>query len=428
MKQRNEFGGLRSLMQSHPLLSTLIGLRGNERACVYTEPLWGIPYNLYSPFLTVYMYALGVNDRQIGLMLSVGMIFQVFAALMGGVLTDKLGRRNATVIFDILSWSIPALIWMLSQNFWWFLVAAILNSMWQITNNSWTCLMVEDCDQSKLVHMFTWCTISGLLAVFFAPAAGILVSRLTIVPAMRIIFGLTFVMMTAKFIILFFTAHETARGVIRMRDTKGVPISKILAEYKAIALQVSKTPRTVLIVAIMMILNITAAVSNNFFALFATKNLDMPESWLAWFPIGRAIVMLIFIFTVQTALSHLSFRIPVLIGLILYIASQIVLITTQPDHLLPLVFYILLEAFAYALVIPQKDSMMVKFIDPLERARISSIVYMAMIAVSSPFGWIAGELSQRNRSWPFIMNIILFALCFILIVYTRRIKLTDEPI
>lgn len=426
MKQISSSNRRRSFIRSHPLLETLIGLRGNERACVYTEPLWGIPYNLYSPFLTVYMYALGINDRQIGMMLSIGMIFQVFAALMGGVLTDKLGRRRATVIFDTLSWSVPALIWMLSQNFWWFLAATVLNSMWQITNNSWTCLMVEDCDQSKLVHMFTWCTISGLLAVFFAPAAGIMVARLTIIPAMRIIFGLTFIMMTAKFYILFFKSHETSRGVIRMRETKGVPISKLLAEYKTIAISVTKTPRTLLIIGVMVILNITAAVSNNFFALYATQNLGMPDAWLAWFPIVRAIVMLIFIFTIQTALSHLSFRVPVLIGLALYITSQIILITTSPDHLLPLIFYILLEAFAFALVIPQKDSMMVKFIDPVERARISSIVYMAMIAVSSPFGWIAGELSQRNRSWPFIMNIVLFSLCFLLIVYTRRMKLTDE--
>lgn len=413
-------------LTKHPLVATLVSLRGNERACVYTEPLWGIPYNLYSPFLTVYMYALGVNDRQIGLMLSIGMIFQVFAALMGGVMTDKLGRRRATVIFDTLSWSIPALLWMFSQNFWWFLAAAILNSMWQITNNSWTCLMVEDCDQNKLVHMFTWCTISGLLAVFFAPAAGILVDRLTIIPAMRIIFGLTFVMMTTKFYILFFKSHETSRGVIRMRETRGIPIRKLLVEYIDIARQVAKTPRTLLIIGIMVILNITAAVSNNFFALYATQNLGIPDAWLAWFPIGRAIVMLIFIFTIQTALSHLSFRIPVLIGLILYIASQLILITTKPEQLLPLILYILLEAFAFALVIPQKDSMMVKFIDPVERARVSSIVYMSMIAISSPFGWIAGELSQRDRSWPFIMNMVLFSLCFLLIVYTKRIKLTDN--
>ncbi|WP_289479122.1 MFS transporter, partial [Klebsiella pneumoniae] len=89
---------------------SLFALRGNQRACVYTEPLWGIPYNLYSPYASLFMVALGVSDQQIGFLLSIGAIFQVIAALLGGVLCDKLGRRKTTAIFDILSWSVPCLI------------------------------------------------------------------------------------------------------------------------------------------------------------------------------------------------------------------------------------------------------------------------------------------------------------------------------
>ena len=42
------------------LVHSLLSLRGNPRACVYTEPLWGIPYNLYSPYATLFMVALGI--------------------------------------------------------------------------------------------------------------------------------------------------------------------------------------------------------------------------------------------------------------------------------------------------------------------------------------------------------------------------------
>ena len=180
---------MKSQIKKHPLINTLINLEGNQKACVYTEPLWGIPYNLYAPYATLYMYALGVKDQQIGLLLSIGTVLQVFAALCGGIATDKLGRRKCTFIFDLISWSIPALIWTLSQNFWWFLAATIFNSLWQITSNSWNCLMVEDCPPNLLVSIYTWCTISGLLSVFFAPLAGILVSKATLIPAMRIIYG-----------------------------------------------------------------------------------------------------------------------------------------------------------------------------------------------------------------------------------------------
>ena len=77
------------------------------RACVYTEPLWGIPYNLYTPYVSVYMLALGLTDAQIGLIVTISLVLQIFSSLMGGVVTDKLGRRKTTFIFDTISWSIP---------------------------------------------------------------------------------------------------------------------------------------------------------------------------------------------------------------------------------------------------------------------------------------------------------------------------------
>ena len=49
------------------MLATLRKLTGNARGCVYTEPLWGIPYNLFVPYASIYMLSLGLRDTQIGL-------------------------------------------------------------------------------------------------------------------------------------------------------------------------------------------------------------------------------------------------------------------------------------------------------------------------------------------------------------------------
>lgn len=48
---------------NHPLLQTLRELRGNPRASVLTEIMFGIPYNLFMPFFSVYMLALGITDQ-----------------------------------------------------------------------------------------------------------------------------------------------------------------------------------------------------------------------------------------------------------------------------------------------------------------------------------------------------------------------------
>jgi len=70
----------------------------------------GHPFNLYAPYVSIYMIALGLPDKQIGLIVSISWGFQIFLALLSGVVTDKLGRRRTTLIFDILSWSVPSLI------------------------------------------------------------------------------------------------------------------------------------------------------------------------------------------------------------------------------------------------------------------------------------------------------------------------------
>jgi hypothetical protein len=52
------------------------------------------------------------------------------------------------------------------------LAAGIVNSVWRIVHNSWTCLLVEDADQSQLVDIYTWIYIANIMVGFIAPLAG----------------------------------------------------------------------------------------------------------------------------------------------------------------------------------------------------------------------------------------------------------------
>ena len=45
------------------LVHTLLNLHGNPKYSVYTEALWGIPYNLVAPYVSVYMLTLGLKDN-----------------------------------------------------------------------------------------------------------------------------------------------------------------------------------------------------------------------------------------------------------------------------------------------------------------------------------------------------------------------------
>src|SRR5574341_1730791 len=219
------------MFQDHPLFQTLRELKGNPRITVLTEMMFGIPYNLFAPFLSIYMLALGVTDQQIGSIASLGLVLQIFSALLSGAIVDKFGRRLTLLVSDLLCWSLPCLVWTVAQDVRFFVAAAAMNSVWRISHTAWTCLMVEDAEERHLVHIWTWIMIFAVCSAFITPLGGWFVGRFGLVPAVGGLFVFGFIVLTAKFVVLYVYSHETARGVQRMVETRHRSLTSLLGEY-----------------------------------------------------------------------------------------------------------------------------------------------------------------------------------------------------
>ncbi len=407
-------------MNNHSLITTLKSLRGNPRGCVYTEPVWGIPYNLFAPYVSIYMLALGLTDKQIGLIVSISWGFQIILALLSGVITDKLGRRRTTLIFDILSWSIPALVSALAQNYWYFLAAGVINSVWRIVHNSWTCLLVEDADQSQLIDIYTWIYIANIIVGFIAPLAGAFISAYSLVPTMRGLYFFAAIMFTVKAVLTYRMTQETGQGKIRLQETHHQSVFDVLGGYKDVFRTLLHTPQTLYTGGILVVLGICSIISGNFWAIMVTEKLHVPAQNLSFFPFVKSAIMLLFYFMVMPRISKIHFKLPLVLGFIGFILSQVLLITAPEKGYLFLFISIFLEACCFALVNPLVDKMVVLTIDPKERARIQSIIYVGVILLVSPFGWIAGTLSEINKSLPFTLTSVLFAVGVLLAYLSGR--------
>ncbi len=408
--------------KSNHLIQSLFKLSGNSRICVMSEPLWYIPYGLYIPFATVYMYRLGVNDAQIGLLLSLGMIVQVIAAFFGGVISDKVGRRKTTVIFDLISWSIPCLIWAFAQNFWWFLIAAILNSMWQITNNSWTSLLIEDCDKSLIIDAYSLIQLCGLLSVFLAPISTLLVENFDLVLVVRCLYVYSGISMTIKFLLLYIKGSETKQGKLRMEQTKDIPIAKLLYGYKDIFIKIMKSKEMLTVIFIMTSFNLTNTITSNFFGLYTTETLGVDDGFLAIFPMIRSAIMLFFMFTFQGKLNSLPYKPVMVFGYILFIGANVTLILSPMENVFVLIAYTAIEGLALVLISPRKDSLAALLIDKQERSRVTGLIYMIMIGFTAPFGWVIGILSSIDRRLPFTVSVGIFIIAILVTVTSKSIK------
>jgi len=404
----------------HPLVETFLTVKGNPRIALYTEPLWIIPYNLFIPFASVYMAALLLTDSQIGLVASIFMFARTITAIFSGAITDKLGRKLTTFIFDTLSWSIPCLLWALSQNFWWFVVAAAFNGLMQIPHTSWMCLLVEDAKKESLVRIFSLLHMIAQVAVIFAPVAAIMVNQLSVVPALRILYFFSFVSMTIKFIILYKYGDETEVGKTRMRETKDMSIWQIMKGYGGIYKSIFASRDMILALIMMTVYSITGMISGSFFGLYVTGTLLIPEHFLAYFPIIRSLVIAAFLYLLQPKIDKFGFRNPMLIGLVIFIASLTLLILTPVGSIYLLILFIFIDAVAFSFVMPRTESLTQILIEPSERARISGLMMVIVLGLSIPFGYLAGWLSEMDRRYPFILIGIFLIVMFVIITVSKK--------
>ena len=415
-----------SRLRQHPLIQVLARNKGNPRTLVLIEPLWGIPYNLISPFATLYMYTQGVTDVQIGLILSITMVIQVFFSFFAGILADKLGRKFTTMMGDFFGWSMACLVWAVSNNFWLFLAAALLNCFEQINQTAWYCLLIEDAQPKDLVGIYTWVNIGGLVAIFFAPLSGLFVSSYSVVPVVRVLYLLFALTMATKTFITFKFCRETKQGQIRRSETKGTSVFHMLGEYRHLIPRLLRDRAVLKAVAISVILYITNMVSTNFFSLYVTQRLGLSENFLALFPILNAAVMLVFMVGIQHRLSATKFRAPLWLGLALYAVAALALIFSPADSLGFVLLYVFAAAVAAALVNPRKDALLQLNINPQERARLNALIMASTIALSSPFGYLAGWLSSIDRRLPFVFTLLLFVTAMLIVSRIQEPQVREE--
>lgn len=413
-------------LRRNPVVETIFTLRGNQRACLYLEPLWGIPYNLYLPFVSVFMAALGLTPTQIGLVGSVFLISQMAWALISGVITDKLGRRTATLIFDMVSWSVPAVLWMCAQDFTWFIVAAVFNGAWRVTETSWGLLLIEDAPSDKLIHLYSITSIAGLIAGFVAPIAYFFVRKYTVVPTMRFLYGLTFAMMTTKFITLFFLSKETSVGLRRMAETKNVSVLEHLWEGRKVLSGMLRDRRVMLTVGFMACFTGTRSINDAFWPLLVTERLGIPAENLSVFSTLRTLLMLLCYFAIVPKLDLRGFQKPLILALGLLVIQEGAMLLMPAAAYGFVLLTVALEAVSLSVLQPLSSSLQMVNIEREERARMLGFFYAMCMLVTSPLTALAGALAEMNRKLPFVLNLALTSGALIFGAALWRIGLPRE--
>jgi MFS family permease len=126
-------------------------------------------YGFLSVALVLYLRAVGLSDRQIGLLLTMTLLGDTVISLGITTAADRTGRRNMLIVGALLM-TFAGGLFALTSNFWWLLLAATIGVISPTGNEVGPFLSIEQAALSQLVpergrvEIFAWYNLVGSLA------------------------------------------------------------------------------------------------------------------------------------------------------------------------------------------------------------------------------------------------------------------------
>ena len=210
-----------------------------------------------------------------------------------------------------------------------------------------------------------------------------------------------------------------------MAATRGKNVFSIVGESRGVLQEILHSPATLVTGGLLIIVAIATLIQNTFWSVLVTEKLLVPPEYLPLYAVARSVTLLVFYFAVMPKLRTIDARKPMVFGFAGLILSWLILIVIPPQSYFLLLISVIIEGSSIPAVSTLLDKLVAITVDPKERARIMAILYVVVLTCTTPFGWIAGEASQINRSLPFVINIVLLCIGMAL-AYTASRRSTAQ--
>jgi MFS family permease len=395
------------------------GLDGNAYYSIIMEPLWAVFGGMIFFYQPLYMKHLNVTEVQMGFLNSLAAALAVITSFVAGPITDRFGRKRTTLVFDIVCWSMTMFVWAISQNYWYFLLAVILNSFNKISYISWTCLSIEDTPEDKRVYFFSLIMIINLASGIFAPMAGVLVEKIGVVDAMRIIYGLGCISMTAMFLIRNRYVKETEIGKRMMKEHSEFSVKDKIRDYKEALVYFYNSKVTLVMFFILLIGQLQISFLY-FQSVYLKDVIGIKESLTSMVPGVSAIVNLVVYFVFMDKLRRIGDKKSLFYGLTFNSIGVLLLILVRPRGYLLLLVSIIFMAAGNLITIVFRETIWNNVIGERERAKIFSAASAFIALISIPAGYVSGFIYNLNPIFPFYASLILYIIAVWLSMRVNR--------
>ncbi|WEG11290.1 MFS transporter [Pullulanibacillus sp. KACC 23026] len=391
-------------------------IQGNARGCLIYEPLFILPNSMLTMYVSVYMLQLGTNEKQIGYITSIGLVIQILTSFISGYLTDRMGRKRALLYFDLIAWTAAGLIWAISQNFWYFLIAAVCNSFQRVPTTAWYCLLVEDTDAKDRSIVFRVLQLISVIGGLFAPLGGLLVHHFSLVPAMRIMYLIFAVCVTIMNYTRNAATHETEIGIRKRNESQSLKLKSTLLEYIQVMKALLSNPLLVIVFGIYILFNFQMTLQNTYLSIYLVEALHINAALIAIFPAVSSIAMLGLLFFVIPRFVEAKANQYIVWGFALAILANGILISINTGQLLLVILSTILSAAGSFIASPYLEAIVQNVMEDDQRAKMFSILQVLILLFISPAGIIGGWTYTINPKLPFVLIILSFVAGILLLI------------
>jgi len=205
---------------------------------------------------------------------------------------------------------------------------------------------------------------------------------------------------------------ETEVGMQIMESMKGVKMVDSFKEYIPVLKRMSGD-RALILAFLLRVLNfIQFTVRNTFLAVLVTARLGFPAEAMALLATINSFVMMAAMVFVTPLLSRYTRNWPNSLGCSCHIVATMILLLSPPSQsYVLLVVAGLFIALGSSILSPRIDALVANAINNEERSVANSAMFVIMLFISMPFGYIAGLLSGIDQRLPFVMTLAILLLC-----------------
>ncbi len=206
-------------------------LEKNARVCMACFPFWAVPYTIYTYYLSLFLMEQGLSSALMATLMTVANASALVFSFVASPIVDRMGRRRATFVFDLLSSPLPCVLYLISGSAVAAILAQAIFGMNRIMSTGYYLLMIEDTSDTNSVNAMNWFNIILVGAGLTTPIAGLVVSKLGLMQGERLFLILSTVSMTVQAIVRHLLVKETPTGLSIMNSRQGLSVRGMVRDY-----------------------------------------------------------------------------------------------------------------------------------------------------------------------------------------------------